>query len=791
MVKLPSELNSKQICLKIENPPDIKAVSDSHNWAAIGQKRAIEALKMGISIRAKGYNIFVVGDPGTGKHTAIIDMLRLHRGKNDRLRDIVYVQNFDDPDKPRHLIFPGGQARRFKEDLARLIKRLETRIGRDLDSESYKARKVALIQEAEKMENKALVDFENQLNASGFRVIRTEEGREDEAMDIAPVIDGKTVRFEELQEMVPSGLVSEETWNETRELYFGFINRMNRIHRDFKIARETLQASLKQLRADTVRPGAEEECALIGEQWSGEDVKAYLREFGEDVIRNAHWFSSDNDEEEEIDTAIRYGVNIVLDRHGTEELPVISETNPAKVNLFGSIEAHHDPSGELRTNIMMIKAGSLLRADGGYLILQAEDVFSREGLWADLKRVLQTGHVVPEAQSTPLGPLPILMKPEPIITETKVILIGSETVYDSICEQDEDIFELFKVTAEFSPVMPRGADTESEYAAFIRSLALRENLREISANGIREIIAYGIHLAERRDKLSTYFGLIADLIRESDYMAASVKRSLIDKDIVRKAIAHREFISSLPEQEILEQIGNGTIIIETDGCRVGTVNGLAVLERGTYAFGTPLRITATVSPGKEGLLNIEREAGLSGELHDKGMLLMEGYIRRRFARRRSLSLTGSIAVEQSYYEIDGDSASAAELAALLSAIAELPVRQDIAITGAVNQQGEIQPVGSVQIKIQGFFNVCSLQGLSGSQGVAIPTGNIENVILSPPLIKAVEEGQFHIWTVNTMDEVLTLLTGLNAGRERRGGRFESGSVNSRIQKGLLELAELS
>lgn len=792
MLQIPTELKPQDITLNIDIQPDTGVSAKNHvkTWAVVGQERAVKALKMGISIRAKGYNIFVVGEPGTGKHTAILDILGQHRKKNGNLRDIAYIQNFQDPDKPKHLTFSEGRARKFKEDMARLLQRFEDRIARDLDTESYKVKKAALTRDVEKMENKILAEFEGQLNAAGFRMIQTGEGREERAMDIAPVIDGKTVRFEDFQDRVPAGVVSEETWTETRESYFDFINTMNKIHRELKIAREELQKTLKALRTNVLQSGIKEECAVFTAQWAGEDVKRYLDALAEDVIENADYFTKEN-EEEEIDLAVHYGVNIVLDRHGIEKLPVIYETNPTKINLFGSIEARYDVLGELRTNMMMIKAGSLLKADGGFLILQAEDVFSKEGLWAELKRALQTGHVVPEVQSTPLGPLPILMKPEPVTTKTTVILMGSERIYDSLCEQDDEFFKLFKITAEFSPVMVREAETEKEYTAFIRGLVSEENLRSVNSHGIQKIIAYGIQLAERRDKLSTRFSLIGDLIRESDYIAAQENTAIIDGEIVRKAIAYREHISSLPEQMLMEQINNGTIVIEVDGAKVGTVNGLAVLERGAYSFGIPLRITATVSPGKEGLINIEREAGLSGALHDKGVLLMEGYLRRRFARRHSLSLTGSLAVEQSYYDIDGDSASAAELAALLSSIAELPVRQDVAVTGAVNQQGDVQPVGGIQKKIQGFFSVCEGRGLTGQQGVIIPAGSVNSVILQDHVIAAIRAGQFHVWAAKNIDEVMTLLTGLNAGRERRSDRFEGSSVNGRIKKGLLELARSS
>jgi predicted ATP-dependent protease len=383
------------------------------------------------------------------------------------------------------------------------------------------------------------------------------------------------------------------------------------------------------------------------------------------------------------------------------------------------------------------------------------------------------------------------MKPEPVTAETTVILVGPARIYESLCAQDDEFLKLFKVAAEFSPVMPREPETEKEYASFASGLAVKEGLLPITDSGIREIISYGVVLSEKRNRLSTRFSLIGDLIRESHYGAEKEGKTTIDGTDVKKAIASRKYLSNLPEQMLMNQIREGTLLIDVDGRNTGVVNGLAVLERGFYAFGTPLRITVAVGPGKDGVINIERESGLSGELHDKGIFLLEGYLRHRYARRQPLSLTASIAVEQSYYEIDGDSASAAELAALLSAIAEIPLRQDVAVTGAVNQQGIIQPIGGIFEKVQGFFQACEAKGLTGRQGVVVPAKNIESVILPDEIIEAVKASRFHIWIAETIDEIMSLLTGWNAGKERRNGKFENHSINERIRRGLTELADYS
>ena len=790
MPHFPRELNHEEIRLNIDIPSSQESQKDDRKWAVIGQERAVQALEMGVSIRARGYNIFVAGESGTGKHTAVRDILSRHSKANGELRDIAYVQDFSNPDKPKNLSFPQGKARTFKEDLKLLIDRIGNRISGALDAEAYKAQRDSRIAEAETMENKVLTDFEAQLTTAGFRTVRTDDEEEGEAADIAPLINGEIIPFDDLQDLVSSGEVPESTWTETRERYFAFMDDMKRIYRDLRTKREQLDEQLTKLKSDTIRPGVAEECAVVSSQWTDEAILTWLKTLEDDVLENADWFAGDEDEAE-VELTVRYGLNIVVDRDGLEELPVIHETNPTKTNLFGAIEARYDVSGELRTDMTMIKAGSLLQADGGFLILQAEDVFSKDGIWLQLKRALLTGHVVPEVQSTPLGPLPILMKPEPVKVKTTVILVGPARFYETLCAQDEEFLKLFKVAAEFSPVMNRNKETEEQYALFARGLARKENLLPITDDGIHAIIGHGVLLAEKRDRLSTRFSLIGDLIREAHYGACTNGRDSINREAVKKAIAARQFQGNLPESMLIQQIAEGTLIIDVKGERVGSINGLAVLERGYYAFGTPLRITVAVGPGKEGLINIERESGLSGELHDKGVFLLEGYLRHRFARRQQLALTASIAVEQSYYEIDGDSASAAELAAFLSAIAELPLRQDIAVTGAVNQQGLILPVGGIHEKVHGFFQACEAKGFTGTQGVIVPTRNSGAVILPDDVIEAVAAGKFHIWTARTIDEVMTLLTGLPAGTERRNGKFERRSVNEAVRLGLEELAHLS
>jgi len=792
MSKLPRELSFEDIILDISPPydPPSEGIQGDRNWAMVGQNRAMEALRKGISIRAKGYNIYVAGESGTGRHTAIMDILSRSRTKKGALRDIAYVRNFQEPDKPLTLIFSGGRARLFKEEIRLLIDRLTDRITRDLDAESYKEKRDSLIAETENNETRMLSEFENQLEADGFRTVRTGNAEEDRAADIAPLLDGKIVPFEDLRNMVTSREIPESVWRDTRERYFTYLDEMRQIYRRIRIAREKLDAVLVSLKKEAIRPGIDEECSAISENWEETAIKAYLKNLEKDVVENSGLLTA-HSEEDDMDLNIRYGVNIVIDRFEVDKLPVIRETNPTKTSLFGAIEAKYDASSEPKTNLMMIKSGAFLEADGGFLILEAEDILSKEGIWADLKRALQTGLAAPEIQSTPLGPLPISMSPEPVKLDTKVILVGSDLIYESLRSQDDDFPKLFKVVAEFSSAMPRRFTTENEYALFAWGLVEKEGLLPISPSGIAELISYGVFLAEKRDCLSTRFGLIADLIREADYEASISGKTKIDIGAVKRAIKMREYMGGLSEEGIIEQILDGSLLIDVSGSKIGVVNGLGILERGIFSSGEPLRISAAVGPGKEGVINIEREVGLSGRLHDKGVFLLEGYLRYRYARRRQLSMTASIAFDQSSNEIEGDSASVSELAALLSAIADVPVRQDVAVTGAVNQQGLVQSIGGVHEKVQGFFHVCVAKGLSGQQGVIIPAGNLQAAIFSDRVIEAVMESKFHIWAANDIDEVMSLLTEKSAGREMRNGKFEPGSFNEEVRRGLAELAKLS
>lgn len=798
------ELKADDLRIKINVEKGISEDYTRNDWGVIGQPRAVQALEMGLSIKAKGYNIFVTGESGTGRYTAVKEILNKHKAKKEPLEDIAYAFNFEKPENPRVIYFPEGEARRFKETLDALVDKMKQIISEKLKSQDYTNRRDKLIGDTEQNENRELKAFEEVLTDAGFCTVQLgdEEAGDDLSADLIPMHNGDPITFEELHDLIgaekkegdESEEVTEELWKEKREIYFGLVDRMKALYERLQNARRQLQVDLEELQSEIIGPFLTHEMDLIRLDWKGEEYAAYLAELEKDILLNLDTFTLDEeDDAEELEEELRrYTINIIVDNGKTKEIPVIRETNPTRANLFGTIETRNELTGESRTDFTMIRAGSLIKAGGGVLILRADDLISQDNVWTELKRVIDTEQVELEMPASPLAPPTAGMKPEPVKFNTKIILIGQERLYDILSAIDGDLRKYFKVPAEFNSWMPRSEDTTAEYVRFIRSFIEKYNLKEATQSGLEEIIRYGVILAERQDQLSTRFSLISDLIRESDYWAERQNKKEIDAATVQMAMEKRQYLYDLPEETILEQIEKGSLLIDVSGSEVGSVNGLAVLERGNFfSFGCTMKITATVGAGKEGIINIEREAGLSGDIHSKGILILEGYLRNRYAKNLPLSLYAGICVEQNYYEIEGDSASSTELYALLSAIAGVPLRQDLAVTGSVNQFGVIQPVGGVTEKVEGFFRICCLKGLTGDQGIILPEQNVENLLPSRELLQAMEKGLFHIYPVRSIDQGMELLTRMPAGSPEKSDRENRGTLYERIRRELVHLNRIS
>ncbi len=753
----------------------------------IGQPRAIEALKLALAINAKGYNVFAAGYPGTGKRTAIMRILKEQSFRAERMRDIVFVHNFRKHDQPRVLYFSPGDAARFRRRLRELVEEFQDQIPALLEQGSFRELRDEIMLGVESSENQVLAAFEERLNGENFTIVQVEENGEQRS-DIHPIVDERPVDFEALHGAVSNGKFDEAKYAGIRERYYQLMDEMNSIFLSLRTERSEAEHKLRTLRYETALPVVEKLVAMVARDFVGEEIKVHLKELEEDVLEHLEFFlPDDRDKDQVAQDVLRYDVNIILDRSNTHTNPVIFESHPDYHKLFGTQEYNPDSDG--RHGFLSLRGGSLIGASGGYLVLRAEDVLGQEEVWNGLKRVLQDGVSEIRTPPMPFGPPAPSLKPEPVTVDLKVVLMGSEHIYDLLFYQDEEFGKLFKILSEFDYVMDYNEETKRGYLDFIRMICEEEGLLTPDVDGKAAILEYGVRLSEFRSKLSTRFSLIADLLRESNHWAREARKEVIDREAVEKAREVRKYLHNLPEEKYDEQISSGEMILQVDGKRVGAINGLSVLDRGYYAFGRPMLITARVAPGTDGIINIERESGLSGELHDKGVYIIQGFLQATYAHDFPLSINASIGFEQSYAEIDGDSASSTEIYVLLSAIGDIPLRQDIAATGSVNQFGQIQPVGGISEKIEGFYATCKLIGLTGNQGVLIPRTNIENLILSREVQDAVVAGQFHIYAIQTVDEGMEILTARNAGERGDDGHFAAGTINGIVERRLREMAE--
>jgi len=769
---------------------DDETMEDSDRYRPgriIGQPRAVEALKLALAINAKGYNVFAAGYPGTGKRTAIMRILKEQPVQPERLRDIAYVNNFRKHDQPRALYFSPGDADRFRRRLRELVGELQDQIPSLLEQGAFRESRDGIMLTVESSENQVLAAFEERLNGEGFTITQIDENGEQRS-DIQPLVDGTATDFETLHGAVTAGEFDEATYSGLRERYYQLMDEMNSIFLSLRTERASAEHKLRTLQHETAAPLVHGLVEKVSRDFVGEEIQEHLSQLEEDVLDNLDlFFPDDRDKVQIAQELLRYEVNVLLDHGNTVRNPVLFESHPDYHKLFGTQEFNPDLEG--RHGFLSLRAGSLVSASGGYLVLRAEDVLGQEEVWNGLKRALQDGVTEIRTPPMPYGPPVPSLKPEPVRVDIKVVLMGSEHIYDFLFYQDEEFGKLFKVLSEFDSVMDYNPDTRRGYLDFIRMICEEEHLLKPDADGKAAVLEYGIRLSEFRSKLSTRFSLIADLLRESSHWAKVEGKDTIDREAVEKARDVRKYLHNLPEEKYDEQISSGEMILQVDGKRIGAINGLSVLDRGYYAFGRPMLITARVAPGSDGIINIERESGLSGELHDKGVYIIQGFLQATYAIDFPLSINASIGFEQSYVEIDGDSASSTEIYVLLSAIGDLPLRQDIAVTGSVNQFGQIQPVGGISEKIEGFYATCKLVGLTGRQGVAIPRTNIQNLILSREVQDAVMDGAFHIYAISTVDEGMEILTDRSAGERGPDGHFEDGSINAIVERRLREMAE--
>ncbi|MBD3219118.1 MAG: AAA family ATPase [candidate division Zixibacteria bacterium] len=768
----------------------------------IGQPRAIEAIKVGLDVTSLGYNIFITGLAGTGRTTTIRKLLQqLKSETEDAPPDILYVYNFGDPDRPKVIYLPSGEGKRFRSDMETFIKNLSENLAKLFESDVYKNKRKDLIRRSQDKQKELIDKFQEEIKKENFALVQVQVGQFPK-LDLQPLFDGKPISFDELNVLVQEGKIPKEVEKQFIDKYQELEGRLDEIFKQGRAIAAELEDKLKKLNDATANPMIESMIEDIKERYDSSDIDQHLDDIKQHVIDNLDTFLKKEKGQQQAaqqmipgmqiqqpqqDPFLPYRVNLLVDNSKTKGRPIIEETNPTFRNIFGVIERDvNGLRGGSRTDFTKIKAGSLLKATGGFLVVNAMDVLTEPGVWQNLKRSLRNNII--EVQS--YDPFYLFsasaLKPEQIKANIKIVMIGDYFLYHLLSHHDDDFRKIFKIKAEFDTVMDRDDNTLNKYCIFINKIVTNENLIHFDASGMAAIAEFGVRLAGRKKKLSTRFNVIADLIRESSYHASKDDAERVNYDHVQKAIDGWIRRVNLPEDKIQELYDEGTLMVDTEGTDTGQINGLAVYSLGDYAFGRPTRITVTTSLGRKGVINIERESDLSGKTHDKGVLILEGYLSKMFAQTKPITMNASICFEQSYSGVDGDSASSTEMFCLLSALSGLPLRQDLAVTGSMNQNGEIQPIGGVNEKIEGFFKVCKNKGLTGKQGCIIPKKNVNDLMLDHDVVEAVKEGKFHIYAIEYIAEGIELLTGKKAGEKNSKGEFPKGTIHYLVDQQLEE-----
>ncbi len=764
-----------------------------------GQDRAMRALRLGLEMKNPGYNVFVTGFSGTGRMTTIKRLLTEFQDKQDSLRDHCYVHNFLNGDQPLLISLPAGWGTKLQTDMNNLIQEMLKDIPAVFESKRFKDERKRAMEFFQERQRSVLKDFEQKVKERSFEVIQVQVGPMMRP-DIAPVINGQPVAFEQLDNLIKEGKLDKTQIDQMMRDRTQLEGQMDLMLRELRNIERKAKDSINELSERFILPVVKARLKEIRIKYNNDKLQHYLDGVQDSIMSDLNRFrtieepapqipgvpSSQTQDEDEF---IEYQVNVVVDNSRTKGVPIIIETNPRFKNIFGTIEREVDKNGIWRTDFTLIKAGSLLRADGGYLVINALDALIEPGVWQTLKRTLRNGLL--EIQTIELGLLGTssAFKPEPIEIEVKVILLGDAYIYYLLYDQDDDFKKIFKVRADFDTEMPKQKKTIENYLHFIKMICDDEKLKPLDNTAMAAVIEDGVRLAGRQNKLSTRFNIVADLIRESSYWAIKDESTIVNAGHVRKAIDERIERIKLLEEKTKEMINEGTLMIDTKGKIVGQLNGLSVIDMREYMFGVPSRITAKTSIGRAGIINIEREAAMSGPIHNKGVLIISGYMHGMYAHNKPLTMNASITFEQNYGGVDGDSASSTEIYAILSSLINVPLRQDIAVTGSVNQRGEIQPIGGVNQKIEGFFDICKQRGLTGKQGVLIPYQNQKDLMLRPDVIKAVEAGLFHIYAIKTIDEGIEILMDMRAGKRLKDNSFEKDTVHYLVDKTLTSYAK--
>ena len=789
-----SELSPEK--LRLECPPDQVGCETSAELGPvdgiIGQDRALKALKFGVEMKGKGFNVYVAGPPITGKRPAARSFLENIAKTRPVPPDWVYVNNFQNPYEPKTLKLPSGRAKVFQKDMKNLVDQAKRAVPAALQNEEFVSRGNTITKKAVAERNKILSDLNKQAEVHGYTVRMTQLG-----ITIIPVVDGKTVSQEEFDSL-PARV--KKKYDQSRDTVRAALDKAGKEVNDLDT--RTLE-ELKKLRDDSVRYAIGGLMTNLVSRYEGlPAVVQHLNELRDDIMENTELFTPggteekpDAEQQSPMEKGLpdflfrRYDVNVIVDNSELKGAPVISEDNPTVTNLLGKFE-NESRFGALTTDFTLIKGGSLHRANGGYLILGAIELLKNQFSYDGLKRVLQSGSILIEETGQRLGVASTkTLVPQSIPLNVKVILVGDHEIYQALYTQDPDFGILFKVKAHFDDSIERNDQNQKTYGSFVHSLCEREGLNHLEAPALAKVVEYGSRLAEDQTKLSTKFPEIADLVREANFYATHDGAKIVKDVHIKKALDEKVYRSNLLDEKIKEMIERGIILIDTAGTQVGQVNGLSIISLGDFDFGQPSRITASLGLGRRGIIDIERESRMGGQTHTKGVMIISGYLENKYAHDKPLSLSCRLVFEQSYGGVDGDSASSTELYAILSALSELPIKQNLAITGSVNQKGEVQAIGGVNEKIEGFYKTCKVKGLKGDEGVMIPRSNVQHLMLNEEVVEAVRRGRFHIYPVGTIDEGIEILTGVNAGQLKTDGTYDPGTVNYKVNKRLAEMTQ--
>ena len=781
----------KMICnqnmFKFETTDELEPINDG-----IGQERGIKALEFGINVNVKGYNLYLEGPSGVGKTMYTKNYLDSIAPKKKVPNDWCYIYNFQNPNEPIAVSLPAGQGKEFKESMDGFIKEVKKDIKKTFNADDFEKEKALIKKEFEEKREEVLANLNKDAQKYGFQVKSAQNG-----IYMMPVIDGKVIQEEEFDKLDES--IKQEYEEKSvivQQQIMEAISEIKQIERksDKKVAEWQSNVALLTVNAHINY--------IKSKYKRNKKINQFLNDVKQDVLKNVPYFLEEDNQSNSAqmsqvppmpkrpDPCLNYRVNLFIDNSNMEGCPVVMDSNYSYQNLFGKLE-YENYYGALKTDFTMLQPGLMHKANGGYIIFQAKDLLANGICYEELKRVLRVKELsINNAMEQRASMAMISLKPEPIPLNVKVIIIGDANIYHTLLSVDSDFRKLFKIKVEFEETAPINEENVNKLARFVHTFCEQEELPPLDKSAMARVVEYASRLAGDNDKISTRFTDIAEVVGEAGTWAKLAKSKIVTEDFVNKALDERVERIKKYDAKYVQMIKENTLLINTKGAFVGEINGLTVMTIGDYTFGKPAKITVNTYTGKEGVVNIEREVEMSGSTHSKGVYILTGYLGELFAQDIPLCLTASICFEQLYNGVDGDSASSTELYGLLSSLSEIPIKQSIAVTGSVNQKGQIQPIGGVNEKIEGFFQICKMRGLDGTHGVMIPVQNVNNLQLSDEVVDAVKNKQFHIYAISTIDEGIEILTGVPAGKKDKDGNFPAGTVNYLVYEKLKKYAKV-